>query len=161
MFTKFRLFFLSDCRKKMVTTLQEFYQGKVVLLTGATGFLGKALLLKLLLSCPDIKSIIVLLRRRNHDSVSARLAETLSSSVSTIWLRLKKWVPWELVGRPKYSERTCSNVTFPTANAIWPDRCRTRDNALLSRRLTDHGRCFHVLINLSTFVLCLIASGIR
>jgi fatty acyl-CoA reductase len=66
----------------MVTTLQEFYQGKVVLLTGATGFLGNALLLKLLLSCPDIESIIVLLRRTKEDTVSERLAKTLSSSVS-------------------------------------------------------------------------------
>jgi fatty acyl-CoA reductase len=67
-----------------VPTLQEFYQGKVVLLTGATGFLGKALLLKLLLSCPDIKGIVVLLRRTKEDSVSDRLSATLSSSVSVI-----------------------------------------------------------------------------
>jgi fatty acyl-CoA reductase len=68
----------------MVTTLQEFYQGKVVLLTGATGFLGKALLLKLLLSCPDVESIIVLLRRKKEESISDRLSATLSSSVSVM-----------------------------------------------------------------------------
>jgi fatty acyl-CoA reductase len=68
----------------MVTTLQEFYQGKVVLLTGATGFLGKNLLLKLLLSCPDIKGVIVLLRGTKEGSASDRLSATLSSPVSVI-----------------------------------------------------------------------------
>jgi fatty acyl-CoA reductase len=66
----------------MVTTLQEFYRGKVVLVTGATGFLGKALLAKLLLSCPDIEKIIVLLRKKKECTVSERLSATLSSSVS-------------------------------------------------------------------------------
>ncbi|PNF39259.1 hypothetical protein B7P43_G16960 [Cryptotermes secundus] len=67
--------------KEMVTTLQEFYQGKVVLLTGATGFLGKMLLVKLLLSCPDIEGIIVLLRKNKEETVTGRLSATLSSSV--------------------------------------------------------------------------------
>lgn len=68
----------------MATTLQKFYQGKVVLLTGASGFLGKMLLMKLLLSCPDIKRIIVLLRRKNEDSCSDRLSKILSNPVSVI-----------------------------------------------------------------------------
>jgi hypothetical protein len=80
----------------------------------------------------------VLLRRTKEDTVSERLAKTLSSSVSATWLRLRKLVLWELVCRPMYSEGTCSNVTFPTANPIWPDRGRTQVNALISRRLTDH-----------------------
>ncbi|XP_021915757.1 fatty acyl-CoA reductase 1-like isoform X2 [Zootermopsis nevadensis] len=65
----------------MATTLQKFYQGKVVLLTGASGFLGKMLLMKLLLSCPDIKRIIVLLRRKNEDSCSDRLSKILSNPI--------------------------------------------------------------------------------
>jgi hypothetical protein len=40
------------------------------------------MLLKLLLSCPGIKNIIVLLRRKNEKSSSDRLSEILSSSVS-------------------------------------------------------------------------------
>jgi FlaA1/EpsC-like NDP-sugar epimerase len=66
----------------MATTLQEFYCGRVVLVTGASGFLGKALLVKLLLSCPDIERIIVLLRKKKEENVSERLSATLSSSVS-------------------------------------------------------------------------------
>jgi fatty acyl-CoA reductase len=70
----------------MATTLQKFYQGKVVLVTGASGFLGKVLLMKLLQSCPDFKRIIVLLRRKNEDSCSDRLSKLLSNPVSVTCL---------------------------------------------------------------------------
>jgi fatty acyl-CoA reductase len=88
----------------MATTLQEFYRGEVVLVTGATGFLGKALLAKLLLSCPDIEKIIVLLRKKKECTVSERLSATLSGSVSdesldnlTLMIsNIKK--PWRPIG---------------------------------------------------------------
>jgi FlaA1/EpsC-like NDP-sugar epimerase len=78
--------FVSRPEENMATTLQKFYEGKVVLLTGASGFLGKVLLLKLLLSCPDIKRIFVLLRRKNEYSCSERLSKILSNSVSVTCL---------------------------------------------------------------------------
>jgi FlaA1/EpsC-like NDP-sugar epimerase len=80
------LSFVSSCGEDMVTTMQKFYQGKVVLLTGASGFMGKVLLMKLLLSCPDIKRIIMLLRRKNEDSCSDRLSKILSNPVSVTCL---------------------------------------------------------------------------
>ncbi len=43
-------------------SMHQYYQGKTVFLTGATGFLGKAILEKLLRSIPSIARIYVLIR---------------------------------------------------------------------------------------------------
>jgi thioester reductase-like protein len=46
-----------------------------VFVTGATGFLGKALLEKLLLSCPDVGNIYVLVRPKKGKATSERIGE--------------------------------------------------------------------------------------
>lgn len=51
----------------------SFYEGKTVLLTGATGFVGKVILEKLLWEVPNIGSIFVLIRPRSGQSPEARL----------------------------------------------------------------------------------------
>jgi fatty acyl-CoA reductase len=68
----------------MASVLKKFYEDRVVLVTGGSGFLGKTLLLKLLLSCPDIKGIIVLLRKKHGQNCRERLFNILSSTVSGI-----------------------------------------------------------------------------
>jgi hypothetical protein len=30
-------------------------------------------------------------------------------------------VEWELAGKPKYSEKTCSSATLSTTNPTWPE----------------------------------------
>ena len=40
----------------------SFYESKTILLTGATGFLGKVVLDKILRSLPNFKTVYVLLR---------------------------------------------------------------------------------------------------
>lgn len=47
-----------------LTPIQEFYCNSNVFITGATGFLGRLLLEKLLRSCPDIVNIYVLVRNK-------------------------------------------------------------------------------------------------
>ncbi|MCS7223349.1 MAG: AMP-binding protein [Armatimonadetes bacterium] len=42
--------------------ISEFYEGKTILVTGATGFLGKAVTEKILRSLPQVKKIILLVR---------------------------------------------------------------------------------------------------
>jgi hypothetical protein len=66
----------------MASKIQKFYDGRVVFLTGGSGFFGKVLLLKLLQSCPGIRGIIVLLREKHGQSCKERLFNILSSSVS-------------------------------------------------------------------------------
>lgn len=46
--------------------IREFYSGKNVLVTGATGFCGKVLVEKLLRSCENIGKIYVLIRRKKN-----------------------------------------------------------------------------------------------
>ncbi|KAE8295830.1 Fatty acyl-CoA reductase 1 [Larimichthys crocea] len=45
-----------------MVNIPEYYAGKNVLITGATGFMGKVLLEKLLRSCPEVKSVYVMVR---------------------------------------------------------------------------------------------------
>lgn len=59
--------------------IQAYYKGKYVFITGATGFLGKVLIEKLLRSCTDLKAIYVLVRSKKGKSASERLREIVNS----------------------------------------------------------------------------------
>jgi fatty acyl-CoA reductase len=63
--------------------VQDFFRGKNIFITGGTGFLGMALIEKLLRSCPDVGTIYVLVRPKKGKEVSARLEELIKNSVST------------------------------------------------------------------------------
>lgn len=52
--------------------VEETFASKTVLVTGATGFLGKVLIEKLLRSCPGVEKIFVLLRAKNDESLESR-----------------------------------------------------------------------------------------
>ncbi|CAK1554852.1 unnamed protein product [Leptosia nina] len=56
-------------------SVNDYYKGKNVLLTGGTGFMGKVLIEKLLYSVPDIGTIYVLMRPKRGKSVNQRLEE--------------------------------------------------------------------------------------
>lgn len=43
--------------------VKNFYEGKSVLITGATGFIGKVMLEKLLRDTPNIRQIYIIIRR--------------------------------------------------------------------------------------------------
>ncbi|XP_033126302.1 fatty acyl-CoA reductase 1-like [Anneissia japonica] len=45
-----------------MTPIEEFYNGQTLLVTGATGFIGKVLLEKILRCCPGIKDVFLLVR---------------------------------------------------------------------------------------------------
>ncbi|CAG2116187.1 unnamed protein product, partial [Medioppia subpectinata] len=61
------------------SSIRQFYANKSVFITGASGFIGKILLLKLLVSCPDIGQIYVLMRPKNDVSSNKRLSAMLSA----------------------------------------------------------------------------------
>lgn len=63
--------------------IPDFYRGRSVLVTGATGFIGKALVEKLLRCCPDIECVFVLVRAKRGASPQQRLAKMLALPVST------------------------------------------------------------------------------
>ncbi|XP_065223017.1 fatty acyl-CoA reductase wat-like [Planococcus citri] len=73
-----------------MSNVRDFYKNEHVLITGGTGFLGKLLISKLLISCPEIKKITLLIRKKGGNEVNARL-KTLFDDV--IFDELKKQVP--------------------------------------------------------------------
>lgn len=64
------------------TFIPAFYANRCVFITGGTGFLGKALIEKLLRTCVDIKKIFLLMRPKNGLSVNDRLEIMLKNKVS-------------------------------------------------------------------------------
>ncbi|XP_063926565.1 fatty acyl-CoA reductase 1-like [Zophobas morio] len=54
-------------------TIPEFYRNKTIFITGGSGFIGKVLVEKLLRSCPDLKTIYLLLRQKKGLSPEERI----------------------------------------------------------------------------------------
>ncbi|PSN30813.1 putative fatty acyl-CoA reductase [Blattella germanica] len=61
--------------------IQSFFNGSTVLVTGATGFVGKALVEKLLRSCQDLKTVYLLIRPKRGLDVQERHKELLKNPV--------------------------------------------------------------------------------
>lgn len=62
--------------------ISQFYNGTTLFITGATGFLGKALLEKLLRSCDGIVAIYVMVRPKRGLGVEQRVKELIKNPVS-------------------------------------------------------------------------------
>ncbi|XP_072047435.1 fatty acyl-CoA reductase 1-like [Amphiura filiformis] len=60
-----------------MATIPEVYAGKSVLITGATGFIGKVLVEKLLRCCPDVKFLYLLVRPKAGQPPSTRVEELI------------------------------------------------------------------------------------
>ena len=68
-------------RVDTMTTIPDYYCGKVIFLTGATGFIGKVLLEKLLRSCPDVAAIYCLIRPKRGLSAEKRKEKQFQEKV--------------------------------------------------------------------------------
>jgi FlaA1/EpsC-like NDP-sugar epimerase len=62
--------------------ISKFYANKCIFITGATGFLGKTLVEKLLRSCYDLKRIYILVRAKKGKSAQERLIDFFNTKVS-------------------------------------------------------------------------------
>ena len=60
--------------------INDFYEGRSVFITGATGFMGKVLVEKLLRSCSGIKNLFLLLRQKKGNS-NNRLQDFIENEV--------------------------------------------------------------------------------
>uniref|UniRef100_A0A1A9VCH2 Fatty acyl-CoA reductase n=1 Tax=Glossina austeni TaxID=7395 RepID=A0A1A9VCH2_GLOAU len=65
--------------KKMSIT--DFYNNQEIFITGGSGFIGKALIEKLLRSFPNFNKMFILLRPKNGKSVDERLQELLDNII--------------------------------------------------------------------------------
>ncbi|KYN02018.1 Fatty acyl-CoA reductase 1, partial [Cyphomyrmex costatus] len=59
-------------------SISAFYAGQSIFLTGATGFLGKVFIEKVLRSCPDVCEIFLLMRPKKGLNVEERLKKMLN-----------------------------------------------------------------------------------
>ena len=61
--------------------VSRFYQNKSVFITGATGFMGKVLMHKLLVSCPMLDKIYILIRSKRGMDPQDRLQTLFRSPI--------------------------------------------------------------------------------
>jgi long-chain acyl-CoA synthetase len=75
-----------------MSTIPEFFTGKTVLVTGATGFLGKALLEKMLRSLPGLRRVYLLIRPKERGTRSVAAGQRFRSELltSSVFDRLKR-----------------------------------------------------------------------
>ena len=65
-----------------VSNISQFYEGRSIFITGATGFMGKVLVEKLLRSCPGIKCLYLLMRpNKVNNNNDDRLNDLITSKV--------------------------------------------------------------------------------
>lgn len=64
-----------------MASIAEYYAGKNVLITGATGFMGKVLVEKLLRSCPEVKALYLLVRPKAGQSMQQRVSDMMKCKV--------------------------------------------------------------------------------
>uniref|UniRef100_A0A2C9JZG6 Fatty acyl-CoA reductase n=1 Tax=Biomphalaria glabrata TaxID=6526 RepID=A0A2C9JZG6_BIOGL len=124
----------------MDLTVPMFFSHKVIFITGATGFIGKVLIEKLLRSCPDLECVYCLIRPKNKQTIQDRLDEITNSKafvhVSTAYANCDRPYIEEQVYPPPVEPQKiidvldCVIVSFRTS-LIW---------LLLSRKTMDAPR---------------------
>ena len=67
-----------------MASVAEYYAGKSILITGATGFMGKVLVEKLLRCCPEVKALYLLVRPKSGQSMQQRVSDMMTCKVSKI-----------------------------------------------------------------------------
>ena len=69
---------------EITSEIIEFYKDKSIFITGATGFLGKALIEKLLRSCFHLNKIYLLVRGKKGKTPNERIDELVNCKVAKI-----------------------------------------------------------------------------
>ena len=64
-----------------MSMIASFYSNKSLLITGATGFLGKVLMEKLFRTSPHLKVIYILVRPKSGQTLQERVFQILNSKV--------------------------------------------------------------------------------
>lgn len=70
----------------MASNVAEFYKNKNIFITGGTGFVGIALVEKILRSCPDVGKVYLLMRPKKGKEIQERLEDITKNSVFSVLL---------------------------------------------------------------------------
>lgn len=68
--------------KSVYPSIPEWFSGKRILITGATGFMGKVLVEKLLRDCPDVAQLYLLIRPKRGVEPAQRKDDYINHFVS-------------------------------------------------------------------------------
>ncbi|XP_046367983.1 fatty acyl-CoA reductase 1-like [Haliotis rufescens] len=68
----------------------DYYKGRKIFVTGASGFVGKVLIEKLLRSCPEIDKIYILMRPKKSQDIHQRTEDLIKSK---LFDKLRKLLP--------------------------------------------------------------------
>lgn len=71
----------------MASNIAEFYKNKSIFITGGTGFVGIALVEKILRSCPDVGKIFLLMRPKKGKEIQERLEDITKNAVFSVLLQ--------------------------------------------------------------------------
>lgn len=66
----------------VLPSIPEWFAGRNIFITGATGFMGKVLVEKLLRDCPDVAQLYLLIRPKRGVEPSQRREEYINHFVS-------------------------------------------------------------------------------
>lgn len=70
----------------MASNVAEFYKNKNIFITGGTGFVGIALVEKILRSCPDVGKVYLLMRPKKGKEIQERLEDITKNAVFSVLL---------------------------------------------------------------------------
>lgn len=70
--------------KPELSEIQHFYKDSTVFLTGATGFMGRLILEKLIRTCYDLKRIYILIREKKGKTTEERFKELFNDQIFSV-----------------------------------------------------------------------------
>lgn len=103
------------------SSIEAFFAESVILVTGATGFVGKALVEKLLRVCPRLAIIFILIRPKQKQTVKQRFQSFLEGSVSKshnlliFFFTNESIISWKERGKKNFFNKAAKRFLFQIA----------------------------------------------
>ncbi|XP_011498955.1 PREDICTED: putative fatty acyl-CoA reductase CG5065 [Ceratosolen solmsi marchali] len=153
---------MQTTNKKMdpSNSIPAFFAGRSIFVTGATGFMGKALLEKLLWSCPDIHEIFLLMRPKKKMGIDDRLRHMLTSP---IFMRLRETRPKALEKLiPIQGDISAEGLGLPSVERrVLIERVSIIFHVAASVRFNDPLKDAIIINTRSTRDICILAASMK